>query len=965
MGNARGNHYSRAHATLSPDDSEYWQFTWNEMGKYDLPAEIDHVLSQTGEEKVFYVGHSMGTTMFYVMGSLRPEYNAKIRAQFSLAPVAFMSNLQTPLKFLAPYVNQIEWVAEFFGIDEFLPNSDLLDMVGAALCKDDAITQSLCSNILFLLCGYDSQQLNETMIPVIIGHVPAGASSKTVIHYGQEINSAKFQQYDYGKDENLNIYGQETPPDYDLSLVTAPVYLHYAENDYLSAVEDVNDLASKLPNLQEKIDIPDDKFNHLDFLWAIDVKTLVYDKIMSVMESYLKGKKREMANMLAFVLAAILAVASARPPAERRLSVGESKEVNPEIFMTTPELIQHHGYPVESHVVQTQDGYLLTMHRIPYGKGQDPNKPRHAMFLQHGLLCSSADWVVMGPGKGLAYILADAGYDVWMGNARGNTYSKAHVSISTSDEKFWDFSWHEMAIHDIPAEIDYVLAHTGEDKVFYAGHSMGTTMFYAMGASRPEYNNKIRAQFSLAPVAYLGKIKSPIRLLAPFIDFIEWIINMFGIGEFMPSSDFLDFVGAIACNDHAITKDLCDNIFFLLCGYDTVELNQTMVPVIAGHSPAGTSSKTLIHYAQEINSGKFRQFDYGLFGNLKRYGKATPPEYDLSLVTAPVYLHYSENDWMASIEQSHIIGQERQLITLIAVFSRDKSIDFAYIYIYIYSVDNGFSTYGGVFVRTKEYSSEMNSLKIVFVALAIAGVALGATLRDEFLARAEFEARMGEDDNPDIYLGTPDLIKRRGYPVESHEVTTEDGYILTMHRIPYGLKDNSTNRPVVFLQHGLIASSSDWVIMGPEQGFAYILADAGYDVWMGNARGNRYSRAHVSLNPDDDDKFWDFSWHEMGIKDLPAEIDYVIEKTGQSKIFYAGHSMGTTMFFVMNSLLPQYNVKFRSMHALAPIAFMGKVRSPIKLITPFVDEVSVSCFQSLTEFFHILYSYKIRREQGK
>lgn len=56
----------------------------------------------------------------------------------------------------------------------------------------------------------------------------------------------------------------------------------------------------------------------------------------------------------------------------------------------------------------------------------------------------------------LAFILADAGYDVWLGNARGNTYSKRHISLRHDDSEFWDFSWHEMAYFDIPAEIDYL-----------------------------------------------------------------------------------------------------------------------------------------------------------------------------------------------------------------------------------------------------------------------------------------------------------------------------------------------------------------------------------------------------------------------------------------------------------------------------------------------------------------------------
>lgn len=50
-------------------------------------------------------------------------------------------------------------------------------------------------------------------------------------------------------------------------------------------------------------------------------------------------------------------------------------------------------------------------------------------------------------------------YDVWMGNSRGNTYSRHHVSLSNNDKKYWDFSFHEMAMHDIPAEIDFIYSH--------------------------------------------------------------------------------------------------------------------------------------------------------------------------------------------------------------------------------------------------------------------------------------------------------------------------------------------------------------------------------------------------------------------------------------------------------------------------------------------------------------------------
>jgi len=43
----------------------------------------------------------------------------------------------------------------------------------------------------------------------------------------------KFRAYDYKEDNNL-IYGQDTPPDYDLGKVTAPVALYWSDNDLLA-----------------------------------------------------------------------------------------------------------------------------------------------------------------------------------------------------------------------------------------------------------------------------------------------------------------------------------------------------------------------------------------------------------------------------------------------------------------------------------------------------------------------------------------------------------------------------------------------------------------------------------------------------------------------------------------------------------------------------------------------------------
>lgn len=67
------------------------------MGYYDLPAVVDAIINTTNKKEIVYIGHSMGTTMFYVMASSRPEYNPKIIASFSLAPVAYICHQESPI----------------------------------------------------------------------------------------------------------------------------------------------------------------------------------------------------------------------------------------------------------------------------------------------------------------------------------------------------------------------------------------------------------------------------------------------------------------------------------------------------------------------------------------------------------------------------------------------------------------------------------------------------------------------------------------------------------------------------------------------------------------------------------------------------------------------------------------------------------------------------------------------------
>ncbi|KAH8333212.1 hypothetical protein KR074_012261 [Drosophila pseudoananassae] len=310
--------------------------------------------------------------------------------------------------------------------------------------------------------------------------------------------------------------------------------------------------------------------------------------------------------------------------------------------LITPKLIRKYGYPSETHTVVTKDGYILEMHRIPK-KGAQP------VLLMHGILDTSATWVLMGPKSGLGYMLSDLGYDVWMGNSRGNRYSKNHTSLNSDYQEFWDFTFHEMGKYDLPANIDYILSKTGYEQLHYIGHSQGTAIFWVLCSEQPAYTQKITSMHALAPIAYIHDMKSPLfRTLVLFLDFLTAATRMLRITEFMPNTKFLVDHSQVVCHDNAMTQDVCSNILFLVAGYNSEQLNKTMLPVMLSHTPSGASIKQLEHFGQLMKSGHFRKFDRGYLRNQLEYNRMTPPDYDLSRVKVPVALYYSVNDLLVS-----------------------------------------------------------------------------------------------------------------------------------------------------------------------------------------------------------------------------------------------------------------------------------------------------------------------------
>ncbi|XP_072077289.1 triacylglycerol lipase 1 isoform X1 [Arachis hypogaea] len=124
---------------------------------------------------------------------------------------------------------------------------------------------------------------------------------------------------------------------------------------------------------------------------------------------------------------------------------------------------------------------------------------RHALPFYHLLPIFSHQlagdaWFLNTPEKSLSFILADQGFDVWVGNVCGTRWSHGHRSYSVKNKKFWDWSWQELALYDMVEMINYIYSVTNS-KLFIVGHSQMTTgfiqMVFTMGIHQLNFKRKV------------------------------------------------------------------------------------------------------------------------------------------------------------------------------------------------------------------------------------------------------------------------------------------------------------------------------------------------------------------------------------------------------------------------------------------------------------------------------------------
>ncbi|CAG7818394.1 unnamed protein product [Allacma fusca] len=303
-------------------------------------------------------------------------------------------------------------------------------------------------------------------------------------------------------------------------------------------------------------------------------------------------------------------------------------------------IIRHNGYPAEVHQVETPDGHILPIYRIPHGKNRTSTK--EPVLLMPGIITSATFYFSLSPEKALPFVLSNAGYDVWIGNYRGCD-ATGHKYYSKKELKYWHFGVDEIVRYDFPSIVDYILKTTNNSAISYVGHSLGTTMFFMALASQPGYNQKFRKMAGMAPGCYASHGKSMLQYM-PLINLRQFvtIMDILFFGE-TPASRMREPLSTSMafCRLIGIPKTCFGT---LLKGFDISRINMTVIQRVLKHLPAPISARSLAQLGQMIGSDRCQMYDFGREGNMRRYGTTSPRLYYLKNITVPCMGMYGLRD---------------------------------------------------------------------------------------------------------------------------------------------------------------------------------------------------------------------------------------------------------------------------------------------------------------------------------
>jgi lysosomal acid lipase/cholesteryl ester hydrolase len=245
---------------------------------HDIPDSIDYILQATGQKSLSYIGFSQGTAQAFATLSIHPVLNDKVDVFVALAPAMSPAGLSPGI------VNSLikaspEVVFLAFGRRSILSSAAMWQSI-----LYPPIFIRLIDMSLSLLFGWHGRNISTHQKLAAYPHLYSFTSTKSVVHWFQIIRTKSFQMYDDAVQAPFSLSASDRyykVAKFPTRNIKTPVVLMYGGSDSLV---DINVMLKELPRHTVAKEIP--HFEHLDFLWAQEVDTLVFPYVFAALDEY-------------------------------------------------------------------------------------------------------------------------------------------------------------------------------------------------------------------------------------------------------------------------------------------------------------------------------------------------------------------------------------------------------------------------------------------------------------------------------------------------------------------------------------------------------------------------------------------------------------------------------------------------------------------------------------------------------
>ena len=246
---------------------------------HDIPDTTDYILSTTSQPSLSYIGFSQGTAQAFASLSTHPKLNERVNVFIGLAPAMAPSGLQNGVvDALVKASPEVLFLA--FGRRSILSSATMWQ----SILYPPIFVRILDLSLSFLF-NWSGRNITISQKLAAYPHLYSFTSTKSVVHWFQIIRNKCFQMYDDDVQAPLSLGASDRyykVAKYPTRNIQTPIVLVYGGSDSLV---DINVMLKELPRHTVAKEIP--HYEHLDFLWASKVDTLVFPIVFEALENYI------------------------------------------------------------------------------------------------------------------------------------------------------------------------------------------------------------------------------------------------------------------------------------------------------------------------------------------------------------------------------------------------------------------------------------------------------------------------------------------------------------------------------------------------------------------------------------------------------------------------------------------------------------------------------------------------------